>query len=52
MKVVNIDTFASCGIHIKCPKCHYQQHFGSISEAEEEKAPGSKNQKEHDRLLV
>jgi len=52
MKVANINVFANCGIHIKCPKCHYEQHFGSISEAENEKTPGSKNQKEHDRLLL
>ena len=51
MKVVNIDTFANCGIYIKCPKCHCEQHFGSVQETEEEKALGKKTQEEHDRLL-
>jgi phage FluMu protein Com len=42
MKAVN---FASCGIYIKCPKCHYYQHFGAVSETEEENNLG----KEHPR---
>jgi len=41
MKVVN--DLASCGIYIKCPKCHYHQHFGSVSEIEEEKNLGREN---------
>jgi len=51
MKVVNMDAFASCGVSVKCPKCHYYQHFGCVSETEEEKTLGKKDQKEHDRSL-
>jgi phage FluMu protein Com len=43
MKVVN--NFDSCGVYIKCPKCHYYQHFGSVLETEEEKNLGKENQR-------
>jgi len=41
MKVVN--NFSSCGVYIKCPKCHYYQRFGSALETEEEKNLGKEN---------
>jgi phage FluMu protein Com len=50
MKVVN--DFAACGIYIKCPKCHYYQHFGSVLETEEEKNLAEKTQEGHDHLAV
>ena len=50
MKVVN--DFAGCGIYIKCPKCHSYQHFGSVSEPEEEKNLAKKTQEEHGHLPV
>ena len=34
MKVVNIKNIPE--IYIKCPKCHYLQHFDAGSETEEE----------------
>ena len=34
--------FTSSDVYIKCPKCHYYQHFGSFSETEEVKTMDKK----------